>query len=613
MHQSLSNAIKHRILWGLPKLSGRAILLRISAGWYENHLRYRYKAFGAFLPSLFLWFLRNCKIKPLKYNVLHVLLLLVCIFSACFSWAGAIPKTTDGWNLKAVRADELWGLGHTGEGLVVASMDTGVDLNHPDLKDRWRGGTNSWYDPQGEHELPYDADGHGTQSMGIVLGGAAGGHPIGVAPGARWIAARIFDDSGETSIGVIHKAFQWLLDPDGDPATDDAPDIVYGSWGLNNINSCSTEFQPDIESLNKAGIAVIFSAGNSGPAPSSDISPANGPGSFSVGATDSLFNVEPQSSRGPSACGSGIYPDVTAPGADIKTSDITPGCLFPDSYAVVSGTSFAAPHAAGAMALLMGAFPSVSVREIELALRQSAADLGEFGPDNTYGYGLMNVRAAYDALLNPAPAISVSGDSYDFGFINMGGLPAVRKIIVLNRGNAELVISSLALGGTGSPSFITRDDTCSGAVLAPSGTCGFGVLFSPASAGEQAAYITVRSNAQGTPLVIPLSGAGSLPMLTLLTPNGGETVPSGSAHNITWAPQAGMNIFKLQYSMNKGKTWKTIRGGLKTTSYNWKTPVTSKNRTNVLVRVVGYKAPGKVKGSDRSDSAFTILATLKTP
>jgi len=200
------------------------------------------------------------------------------------------------WNLYTIRAPEVWNMGYRGEGIVVASMDTGVDLNHPDLEEKWRGRGNSWYDPHSEHDTPYDAHGHGTQVMGIVVGGDAGGTAIGVAPDSKWIAVKIFNDEGMASLSAIHQGFQWVLDPDGNPNTDDTPDIVNNSWGLNSINGCSLEFRPDIQALKAANIAVVFSAGNSGPYPLTSESPANNPEAFAVGAIDSSFTIAPFSS-----------------------------------------------------------------------------------------------------------------------------------------------------------------------------------------------------------------------------------------------------------------------------------------------------------------------------
>jgi subtilisin family serine protease len=327
----------------------------------------------------------------------------------------AAPVTSAGtaaapeWNLNAVHAPELWSQGFTGNGIVVANMDTGVDPAHPDLAAKWRGGGNSWYDPHGEHATPYDRSGHGTQTMGILVGGAAGGTAIGMAPDARWIAAKLYDDAGFAAYSDIHLAFQWLLDPDGDLATVDAPDVVNASWGLiGTAGQCISEFATDVDVLKAAGIAVAFAAGNDGPAPLTSLSPANNPPAFAAGAVDAALAVASFSSRGPSACDGTVYPELVAPGVDITTSDLSFGGL--PQYIVVSGTSYAAPHAAGAMALLAGAFPHASVARIEAALIAGARDLGVSGDDNSYGHGLADVQAAYQQLgaapPNQAPAAS---------------------------------------------------------------------------------------------------------------------------------------------------------------------------------------------------------------
>lgn len=304
------------------------------------------------------------------------------------------------WNINLIRAPEFWSQGFTGTGVVLASMDTGVDYLHSDLYLRWRGGSNSWYDPNGEHLLaPYDNSGHGTQVMGVMVGGSAGGTAIGVAPGAQWIAVKIFDDAGNASYSDIHSGYQWLLDPDDNPATDDAPDIVNNSWGLpNEAGTCLTDFQADIGALKAARIGVVFSGGNSGPYPYSSESPANNPESFAVGAVDAALTYAHFSSHGPSACDGTVYPEVVAPGVNIYTADLTFNGTYPDSYYINSGTSFAAPHVAGAMGLLLSADPSLTIGEIEAALTASALDLGDTGPDNSYGYGLLDVMAAADFL-----------------------------------------------------------------------------------------------------------------------------------------------------------------------------------------------------------------------
>jgi bacillopeptidase F len=303
------------------------------------------------------------------------------------------------WNLEMVGAPDLWARGHSGDGIVVAVLDTGVDALHQDLAGRYRGGDNDWFDPYGERAEPHDTQGHGTQAAGLIVGGDAGGTSIGVAPGAEWIASRVFDDAGQGTVSGIHQAFQWLLDPDGDPATDDAPDVANNSWGFqDNPDECYLEFAEDLELLRAAGIAVVFSAGNGGSASNTSISPANNPGAFPVGGVHENGQILLSSARGPSACGGGTYPALVAPGSGMRTSDLTLGGGFPGSYTGVSGTSFAAPHVSGAIALLLSAHPEATVAQLEQALAESAEDLGEDGPDNDSGYGLLDIVKAEAAL-----------------------------------------------------------------------------------------------------------------------------------------------------------------------------------------------------------------------
>ena len=320
---------------------------------------------------------------------------------------------TPEWNLDSIRTSELWNAGYDGTGTVVANMDTGVDADHPDLAAAWRSGANSWFDPNGEHSTPYDKTGHGTQTMGLMVGGDAGGTNIGVAPGAQWIAVKIFNDAGVASLSGIHQGFQWLLDPDDNPATNDIPDVVNNSWGFPNlVGQCYTEFGPDINVLKAAGVAVVFSGGNQGSLGS--VSPGDNPEGFAVGAVDSSLNVATTSSRGPSACDSSFFPEVVAPGVSVRTADLTFGGVFPDSYVSATGTSFSAPHVAGTMALLRQANPGASVAELEQALTGGATDLGEAGADNEYGYGLIDAVAANDLLTsNPGPICTDSdGDGF---------------------------------------------------------------------------------------------------------------------------------------------------------------------------------------------------------
>ncbi|MEJ2396169.1 MAG: Calx-beta domain-containing protein, partial [Candidatus Thiodiazotropha sp.] len=336
------------------------------------------------------------------------------------------------WNLSDINAEYVWQQGYAGDGVVVAIMDSGVELNHPDLVGRWRGGDNSWFDPYGQNPYPIDLNGHGTQAMSLILGGDASGYQIGLAPHAQWIAARLFDNEDQASLSAIHQAFQWILDPDGDPATNDAPDVVNNSWGFSStINQCYQEFSDDIRLLREAGIAVVFSAGNYGPSAETSISPANDPGVVSVGSVDQFSDIDTFSSRGPGACDGGIFPKLVAPGSLIFVAD-----RLPVTYNVVTGTSFSAPHVTGAIALLKSAFPMATVSQIETALYDSATDLGATGGDDLYGYGMLNVASAFDLLFR------------DLGSNSAGMLIFSESLYSVDETTDKLVVTVRRLGGS---------------------------------------------------------------------------------------------------------------------------------------------------------------------
>ncbi|MBW1988056.1 MAG: S8 family serine peptidase [Deltaproteobacteria bacterium] len=319
------------------------------------------------------------------------------------------------WNVAATGAPDLWSKGFFGQKVVVATMDSGVDMGHPDLSGKWRGGTNSWFDVHGVYSTPHDDSGHGTRVMGVICGGDQSGMTLGMAPQSEWIAVRIFDGPTATTWADIHAGFQWLLDPDGNPATDDAPDVVNNSWGFpEQVDQCITEFSLDIQLLKAAGISVVFSAGNEGPSSSTSVSPGNAAGGFAVGAVDRYGNVAYFSSRGPTPCVTpDLYPLLVAPGVSVSTTDLSLSSSSP-SYVQATGTSFSAAHTSGAMALLLSAFPGLSPADLQNALTDSAVDLGAAGPDYDYGNGALDVSAAYDGLVlsglspcNP-PAITIT-------------------------------------------------------------------------------------------------------------------------------------------------------------------------------------------------------------
>ena len=297
-------------------------------------------------------------------------------------------------NLELIGAPEAWARGVTGQGVLVGLLDTGVDVTHPDLAARWRGGANSWFDPSGEHpDAPIDVDGHGTQVLGVILGGDAGGSRIGVAPDAQWIAAKIFDDRGRATVSGIPRALQWVLDPDGDPATADAPRVLNNSWSSAGA-PCDLEFSEDLRALRAAGILPVFAAGVNAPVSPADLSEALAVGALAEDGETLHFD----SAHGPSSCSgeAAVYPQVVAPGANIRTTDRS------GLYTTLDGTSLAAAHVSGALALLLSADPSLSADEQASILTETAIDLGERGPDSEFGYGRIDIGAALERV-RPRP------------------------------------------------------------------------------------------------------------------------------------------------------------------------------------------------------------------
>ncbi len=452
-------------------------------------------------------------------------------------------------NIDLVNAPDLWALGFAGQGTTVAIVDTGVDINHPDLGSSWRGGSNSWYDPNSQHPLvPTDSDGHGTQVAGLILGGNNSGAYIGVAPEAEWIGVKIFKDNGTTSSSAIHAGYQWLLDPDGNPETDDAPDIVNNSWGFDDYPGiCSTltsEFRSDVQAMKTANIAVVFAAGNTGPDDDSSISPANYPESFgvgSVGTSTSATQISSFSARGPSACDDTIYPELVAPGFQLLTSDLTSSGVITDAYSMVSGTSFSTSHASGVMALLLSAFPDITVTTLETALKQSASDLGLLGADNTYGYGLIDSLAAFNYLsgrhnLDVTDSISPERDHVvAFGSVSPGD-SALATVRVRNTGSAPLSLGATEVSNVHEP-FSVSSDACSEKLLLAGETCTISLRFAPSLPGNFDGSLTIVSNAVNEERVtVAISGAGNTPPVASrpLDPADGATV--GTSVTFRWLP-----------------------------------------------------------------------------
>jgi serine protease AprX len=287
--------------------------------------------------------------------------------------AGFDPQLPASATLQALGAPQAWQSGATGKGVTVAVVDTGVDAAHPDLAGSFRGGAADWFDVHGEHKHPLDRHGHGTQITGLVVGAGASGQTLGVAPQAKWIAARVYNDRNIGRLTQLHRVMAWLLDPDGNPGTADAPQIVLNAWGLGDRpGTCDEEFAADLRWLRAAGMHVVFAAGNGGPTDNSSVSPANNAGVLAVGASDAAGELALFSSRGVSACDARTYPDLLAPGETLRTTDLSAASIA--TTTVGTGTSYAAALVAGELALLTQARPALTVAERESLLRGAPGD-----------------------------------------------------------------------------------------------------------------------------------------------------------------------------------------------------------------------------------------------
>ena len=498
-------------------------------------------------------------------------------------------------NLSVINAPALWDKGFRGQDVVVANLDTGVDVTHPDLANHWRGGTNSWYDPNGQHSSPADVNGHGTQTMGVLTGATTG-----VAPDAKWIAVKIFNDRGSASTSAIHLGFQWLLDPDGNPATPDAPNVVNASWTSAGAG-CVLDFQPDLRSLRAAGILPVFAAGNYGPTSGTVYSPANLPEAFAVGDTDNSDALDLYSSRGPSACAGAVAPKLVAPGVDIRTTDLY------GSYLSDTGTSVAAPHVAGTLALLLNAFPGISADRQEAALLSGAHPLGA---PSDFGSGRLDALAAYQWLVNaPDFTMTVSPSSvtippggtasYDVsvtpvnGFtgdvsLSLTGLPNwtfTPPVIPGGSGTSRLTVTSDSAGPhpftfTGTSGSVVRRTSADLTVQAPPD---FSVGVTPSSqsvaSGTSAVYtvsvgslngftgsvaLSLSGLSSGSASFTPSSvtGAGNAQLTITSAPPGTYSLTiTGASGGVSHAVSATLTVFVRDFTLSASPASITVSRG----------------------------------------------------
>ena len=331
--------------------------------------------------------------------------------------------------LIAINAPAMWALGYTGRGRLAYNYDTGVWPNHPAFSNRFIGDRfpmqQSWIGyfntfPNGS------VQNHGTHTLGTIAGLVESTNDtIGVAFGSYWIANDFVTSTVQALPPIVNmiEAFQWALNPDNDTSTtEDVPDVINNSWRWydgNDTIHCQGFVVNLMNAIEAAGIANVFSGGNSGPSNSSVNSPqrinTSEVNTFCVGSVNGNISfpypISNFSTRGPSQCSASgslaIHPEVVAPGQNVRSA------WEQNNFNTISGTSMAAPHVSGAVLLLKEAFPFLSGEELLWALYLSAVDLGVAGEDNVYGMGMIDVYAAFLHLSQIHTPVDPSSMIYD--------------------------------------------------------------------------------------------------------------------------------------------------------------------------------------------------------
>jgi subtilisin family serine protease len=277
----------------------------------------------------------------------------------------------DNWNADMVKAPEAWAQGYTGQGVVVAVLDTGIDYNHSDLKNNIWTNTkdvpgngidddgNGYIDDvygwnfADENNYTLDGYGHGTHVAGTIAGENNSYGVTGIAYNTKIMPVKVLGDDGSGSYNAITNGIYY--------AVNNGANVINLSLGGDYPNS---SLESAIEYASSKGVTVVMAAGNEGDSrPSYPARYANKYG-IAVGAVDSNNNLASFSDR----AGNNPIEYVTAPGVNVHST--VPG----DKYATYSGTSMATPHVAGVVALMLSANPSLSTDQIRQILAETSGN-----------------------------------------------------------------------------------------------------------------------------------------------------------------------------------------------------------------------------------------------
>ncbi|WP_081884049.1 S8 family serine peptidase [Micromonospora parva] len=379
-----------------------------------------------------------------------------------------------------VGAPAAWAAGGTGDGVRVAVLDSGVDTTHPDLADRVVASRS--FIP-GQDVI--DRNGHGTHTASTVAGtgAASGGRERGVAPDADLVIGKVLDEYGSGSISGIIAGMEWA-------ARAEHAKVINMSLG---VSAWHTQDDPLSQAVNQltaeTGALFVVAAGNSGPDPYTLGAPGTADAALTIGAVDTSDHLAGFSSVGPRMNDEALKPDMTAPGVDVLAARSQHISWGEGYYYVDSGTSMAAPHVAGAAALLAQKHPTWSARQIKDALMSTSVRTPDYDAYQA-GSGRLNVAAAYHQ-----DQVIATG-SVDAGLVGWspGSTPQpIRRTITYTNTTDSPITLTLSVDQGASPAR-TFTATAEGLTVPARASATADVVVAPAGlpAGRYSAQVTAR-------------------------------------------------------------------------------------------------------------------------
>ncbi|MEH7383516.1 S8 family serine peptidase [Bacillus sp. JJ1533] len=342
-----------------------------------------------------------------------------------------IHQQTQDWGIKKVKTASAWSSNLTGKGIKIAAIDTGIDIDHQDLK---ISGGASFVDYTNSYD---DDNGHGTHVAGIIGAKNNSVGTVGIAYDSSIYAVKVLDNEGLGYLSSIIQGIDWAIT--------NQMDIINLSIGAEKP---SEVLEMAVNKAYQNNILVVASAGNLGEIPQTNTIeyPAKYDSAIAVGAVDENLKHASFSSTGKEL-------EVAAPGEDIKST------YKDNSYAIISGTSMAAPYVSGNLALLKQANPTANAKELRNILQKNVEDLGEFGRDQRYGYGFIQSSASDSTHGLNRYETSV--------MISKRGWPTNARTVILARGDAptDALTGSVLAVKHNAPILLTRPNTLPKIVL----------------------------------------------------------------------------------------------------------------------------------------------------